>query len=282
MKKITFLLIAVIGIVTLTGCMTGVETDYAAAIMVEGEIYLKSVAVVTEEIDESQIIGYTRYYTDTFPKKEGETNFCRETGKAYARVKDGIAILIDEKWYLCSPMKSESSEVEEYAAAIDEFILNQFEDSTELKKVYILRTDDWFEMDEITDFSQVVTEEITYVVPGGEEGTSNDKAYSFYKVNEEGKSEWNGSAYPPSDATAPFGFSGLTYEMIENALDGIAYEDYVITYAQRQNTVFVWVRCEKEDVLLTYPTRPDLLGLEVGGIYMLEEVKSALTAAYAE
>ena len=196
MKKITFLLIAVIGIVTLTGCMTDVETDYAAA--------------------------------------------------------------------------------------IDESVSRQFEDSIELKKVYILRTDDWFEMDDITDFSQVVTSEISYVVPGGEEGTSNDKAYSFYKVNEDGEVEWNGSAYPPSDVMVPLGFSGLTYEMIENALNGIEYEDYIITYAQRQNTVFVWVRCEKEDVLLTYPTRPDLLGLEVGGTYTVEEVKSALSEAYAE
>ena len=74
----------------------------------------------------------------------------------------------------------------------------------------------------------------------------------------------------------------MTYEMIENALNGIAYKDYIITYAQRQNTVFVWVRCEKDDVLLAYPTRPDLLGLEVGGIYTLDEVKRALTEAYAE
>ena len=43
-----------------------------------------------------------------------------------------------------------------------------------------------------------------------------------------------------------------------------------------------WVRCEKDDVLLAYPTRPDLLGLEVGGIYTLDEVKRALTEAYAE
>ena len=282
MRRMVLLLFSVISIMALAGCMPGVETDYAAAIMVEGEVYLKSVAIVTEEIEESAIIGYTRYYTDTFPQKDGETNFCRETGKPYARVEDGIAILMDDEWYLCSPMKKEADGMTEFSAVIDESISSQFEDSTELKKVYILRTDDWFEMDEITDFNQVITNQITYVVPGGEEGTSNEKAYSFYKVNEDGIIEWNGSAYPPSDAAVPFGFSGLTYEMIENALNGIAYKDYIITYAQRQNTVFVWVRCEKDDVLLAYPTRPDLLGLEVGGIYTLDEVKRALTEAYAE
>ena len=282
MRKGVLFLLSIISIAALVACASGTETDYAAAIMVEGEIYLKSIAVITEEIEESEIIGYTRYYTDTFPKKNGETNFCRETGKPYARVEDGIVIQIDNEWYLCTPMGMERSEVTEFSAVIDEFILNQFKDSTELKKAYILRTDDWYAMDEISDFSQVVTNEITYVVPGGEQGTSKDKAYSFYKVNEDGEIEWNGSAYPQADVVPPFGFSGLTYEMIENALDGITYEDYVITYAQRFGTVFVWVRCEKEDVLLVYPTRPDLLGLEVGGIYTLEEVKSALTGAYAE
>ena len=282
MKKTIFLLIVVIGIVALAGCMSGGETDYAAAIMVEGEVYLKSITVISEEVDESAIIGYTSSYTDTFPKKDGQTNFSRQTGKPYARVAEGIAILIDDEWYLCAPMGTERSEVTAFSAAIDESVLNQFEDSTELKKVYILRTDDWFAMDVITDFSQVVTNEIAYVVPGGEEGTSNDKAYSFYKVNEDGKIEWNGSAYPQADVVLPFGFSGLTYEVIENALDGMAYEDYIITYAQRFGTVFVWVRSEKDDVLLAYPTRPDLLGIEVGGIYTLEEVKSALTEAYAE
>jgi len=208
MRKGVLFLLSIISIAALVACASGTETDYAAAIMVEGEIYLKSIAVITEEIEESEIIGYTRYYTDTFPKKNGETNFCREIGKPYARVEDGIVIQIDNEWYLCTPMGMERSEVAEFSATIDEFILNQFEDSTELKKAYILRTDDWYAMDEISDFSQVVTNEITYVVPGGEQGTSKDKAYSFYKVNEDGEIEWNGSAYPQADVAPPFGFVG--------------------------------------------------------------------------
>ena len=53
MKRIILLLLSVISIMTLTGCMTGVETDYAAAIMVESEIYLKTATVIPAEIDES-------------------------------------------------------------------------------------------------------------------------------------------------------------------------------------------------------------------------------------
>ncbi len=171
---------------------------------------------------------------------------------------------------------------EDFSPVIENSILEQFDNNTELKKVYILRTNDWFLARALADFSQVVTTDSMYVIPGGENGTSNDKAYSFYRVNEDGKVEWVGSAYPPADASVPFGFSGLTYEMIDNVLDGIEYEDYIITYAQRLNTVFVWVRCENEDMIITYPTRPDLLGFEVGRIYTLEEVKGILTEAYSK
>lgn len=171
---------------------------------------------------------------------------------------------------------------EDFSPVIEDSVLEQFETDVEVKKAYILRTNDWFLSDDMSDFSQAVTTDSVYVVPGGEDGTDTDRAYSFYKVNEENAIEWNGSAYPPADATLPFGFSGLTYEMIDAVLSGMEYEDYIITYAQRLNTVFVWVRCEKEDLIITYPTRPDLLGFEVGRIYTLEEVKGILTEAYSK
>ena len=105
MKRTILLLLFVISIMVLAGCMSGVETDYAAAIMVEGEIYLKTATVMPAEIDESAIIGYTKSYTETFPKKDGQTNFSRKTGLPYARIEDGIAILIENEWYLCTPME---------------------------------------------------------------------------------------------------------------------------------------------------------------------------------
>ncbi|MBR5316835.1 MAG: hypothetical protein IKU39_02970 [Lachnospiraceae bacterium] len=109
MKKFIIVWLSMIIMVMLVGCDSGIlshtETDYAAAIMVEGEIYLKTVNTIPAEIDESAIIGYTKFYTDTFPKKDGETNFLRETGKPYARVEDGIVVLIDNEWYLCMLME---------------------------------------------------------------------------------------------------------------------------------------------------------------------------------
>lgn len=78
-------------------------TDYPAAIMVNDAIYLYSFEPIFGEVDESAIIGYTTSYTDTFPEKNGETNFNRELDMAYAEVEDGIAVLYENEWHLCTP-----------------------------------------------------------------------------------------------------------------------------------------------------------------------------------
>ena len=170
---------------------------------------------------------------------------------------------------------------EDFSPEIESAVLEQFDNGTEVKKAYILRTNSWYLSDDMSDFSQAVTTDAVYIAPGGEDGAGGDMAYSSYTVDENGEIKWGSSAYPREDAPVPSGFSGLTYEIIENALAGIEYEDYIITYAQRMNTVFVWARCESGDVIVTYPTRPDLLGIEIGGIYTLEEVKAALTEAHS-
>ena len=103
MKKFITMLIMIFYVALLTVCMSGTETDYAAAIMVNGEIYYKTVTAIPVEIDESAILGYTDSYTDTFPKKDGETNFNNELGMPYARVEEGIVVLFDNEWYLCRP-----------------------------------------------------------------------------------------------------------------------------------------------------------------------------------
>ena len=144
-----------------------------------------------------------------------------------------------------------------------------FVEAVGLKKVYLLLTNEWYLAEELSDFSQVVTTDIVYVAEDVENG------YSFYKQNEEGELEWSSSAHPPADAVTPFGFYGLSDKIIEEALGDIQYEDYIFTYLPRLHTVFVWVRGE-EDFLVTYPTRPDLLGLEVGGVYTLDEVRELL------
>jgi len=103
MKRMSAMLLAMLFLL-LVGCSAiGTETDYPAAIMAEGTVYLKSVSAMPAEIDESAIIGYTTSYTDTYPEKDGETNFNRELNMPYARVEGGIAVLYENEWYLCSP-----------------------------------------------------------------------------------------------------------------------------------------------------------------------------------
>ena len=105
MKRYIALLLTMVCILALAGCGLGshTEKDYPAAIMVEGTIYLKSASAMPAEIDESAIIGYTTSYTDTYPEKDGETNFNRELNMPYAKVEGGIAVLYENEWYLCTP-----------------------------------------------------------------------------------------------------------------------------------------------------------------------------------
>ena len=103
MKRMSAMLLVMLFLL-LVGCLAvGTETDYPAAIMAEGTVYLKSVSAMPAEIDESAIIGYTTSYTDTYPEKDGETNFNRELNMPYARVAGGIAVLYENEWYLCRP-----------------------------------------------------------------------------------------------------------------------------------------------------------------------------------
>jgi len=105
MKRIGLWGCVLLCLVFLVGCtVSSTETDYPAAIMVDGTIYLKSVAEVPAEIAQKTIIGHTTSYTDTFPKKDGQTNLSRELGLPYAKVDDGVAVFCNGKWEICYPM----------------------------------------------------------------------------------------------------------------------------------------------------------------------------------
>ncbi len=120
MKKIIAMVLCLVLALSIVGCgkpATGnngphTATDYPAAIMADGEIYLLSGTVMPAEIDESAIIGYTTSYTDTFPEKNGETNFNRELNMPYARVEGGIAVLYENEWYLCTQKEKSNTTVE--------------------------------------------------------------------------------------------------------------------------------------------------------------------------
>ena len=104
MRRLATLGMALLLIFSAAGCaVQHEETDYAAAIMVDDAIYHLTAETVPGEIGENAIIGYTESYTDTFPRKDGETNFNRELNMPIARVGDGMAVYYEEEWRYCAP-----------------------------------------------------------------------------------------------------------------------------------------------------------------------------------
>ena len=77
--------------------------DYPAALMVEDTVYLLSQDTVPAEVGQDAIIGYTVSYTDTFPEKNGETNFSRTAELPIAQTESGVAVCYEGAWRLCTP-----------------------------------------------------------------------------------------------------------------------------------------------------------------------------------
>ena len=108
MKKYISILVSILCVLSFVGCGEGKETMYLQGILVDGVFYEKSYQSMPAEVDESAIIGYVESYTDTIPKKDGESNISKDIiGAPYAKVEGGIAILYENEWYLC---KAETSE----------------------------------------------------------------------------------------------------------------------------------------------------------------------------
>ena len=108
MKKYILILVSILCILSSVGCGEGKETMDIQGILVDGVFYEKSYQPMPAEVDESEIIGYVESYTDTIPKKDGESNISKDIiGAPYAKVEGGIAILYENEWYLC---KAETSE----------------------------------------------------------------------------------------------------------------------------------------------------------------------------
>ena len=108
MKKYISILVSILCVLSFVGCGEGKETMDIQGILVDGVFYEKSYQPMPAEVDESEIIGYVESYTDTIPKKDGESNISKDIiGAPYAKVEGGIAILYENEWYLC---KAETSE----------------------------------------------------------------------------------------------------------------------------------------------------------------------------
>ena len=161
---------------------------------------------------------------------------------------------------------------EDFSPEVPSQVYAAFGPGTDVLKVYpSLPRTMWFQMEDFEDFSQIVTAEPFYVVQSSESG------YSSYAFAEDGSLTERGSA-SVTHSTQLYGLFGLSNDLIRQALKDIDYEDYIITDSA---ATIVWVRREAGDLFLTYPTRPDLMGIASGKLYTLDELKAALSAAYA-
>lgn len=79
----------------------GSPVDWRAAIQVDGQLYWSTGQTLSDEVDESAILGLTTY-TDGLPEEDGQANFARE-GARYARTDEGIAVEMDGEWVLFAP-----------------------------------------------------------------------------------------------------------------------------------------------------------------------------------
>ena len=159
-----------------------------------------------------------------------------------------------------------------------------FADIPGVMKVYRTIPDAWFLAEELTDFSQALDAEPFYIVPGSSEGIGgppDDGAYSVYTLDENGEPRWGMGVSSPDNDTVPYTFCRLTWDIIEEDLADVDYDDIIISHSTRLYTVFIWVRCsDGEDMFITYPARPEFVKLKNRGRYTLAEIRQILSEAY--
>ena len=165
-----------------------------------------------------------------------------------------------------------------------------FADAPGVMKIYRTLYNEWFLADDIEDFSQVLIADPLYIVHGavdykmgGSDRETGEAAYGVYTLDEDGVARWGMGTSGPgrTNKEVPYGLCRLTCEIIEKDLEGVDYEDYIITESEPLYTVIVWARCAGgEDMFVTYPTCPEFIGVENHGLYTLEELTGAFREAY--
>ena len=161
-----------------------------------------------------------------------------------------------------------------------------FQDVPGVLKVYRTTVDSWFLSDQMTDYSQALTDEVVYVVPNYSEGIdqapTGEQSYGIYVMSEDGQLTWGMGAVLHEKHTMPYELFGLSDEIILKDLSGIEYDDYIITQSTQLYTVIVWARCSDEnDRFVTYSSRPEIVNLEDHSVYTLEELQQRLANATA-
>ena len=149
MKKYISILLSILCILSFVGCGEDKETMDIQGILVDGVFYEKSYQPMPAEVDESAIIGYVESYTDTIPKKDGESNISKDIiGAPYAKVEGGIAILYENEWYLCKAETSEeTAEDMELGETLNNYANNLLSrmDTDKNKNDSILDSDEFWE-----------------------------------------------------------------------------------------------------------------------------------------
>lgn len=77
--------------------MVGAKIDYPAMLMVDGILYVDTLTPISD-IQEEDILGYTKLHTNKEPRRNGQANFTR--GTAYAATQNGLAVKRGEEWIL--------------------------------------------------------------------------------------------------------------------------------------------------------------------------------------
>lgn len=152
----------------------------------------------------------------------------------------------------------------------------------EVLKVYQVQTNEWFLSQELTDFSQAVTTQVQYLLPGEQETGTGERGpgYDIYTLGGDGQLQHSGSAMAYRDTQLPSGLVGLTHGVIQEDIGDTPYDDYIVAVSHRLYTAFAWVRSAEGDFFLAYPSRPEFVGLKNRGRYTLEELQDALAQQY--
>lgn len=98
MKKYVICLFTVmLGMLILAGCKRGLEPN--AKIMAEGLVYTYTGEEISDEIDDSGILGtiVSSVDEDRIPAEDGQSNF-ENIGAGYAYCKDYLAVKVDKTW----------------------------------------------------------------------------------------------------------------------------------------------------------------------------------------
>ena len=81
------------------GCARPVLRDSSEAIMIDGTVYYSTGRAIPVEPDDSAIRHTISYAENGIPSKDGEDNFNREAGTAYAIIDSGtVVVQIDYEW----------------------------------------------------------------------------------------------------------------------------------------------------------------------------------------